>query len=117
MDKKIITLNHLDSFTKTFYEESRRLIRSAMAEHNLIIFVGAGVSLDSGMPSWSQAISQIAKKLDVSPDDVDNLKIPQYYFNARGKNDYTQLIHQIFKYGIHLQTMPVHKKLSNLMQM
>lgn len=111
MDKKIITLNHLDSFTKTFYEESRRLIRSAMAEHNLIIFVGAGVSLDSGMPSWSQAISQIAKKLDVSPDDVDNLKIPQYYFNARGKNDYTQLIHQIFKYGIHLQTMPVHKKI------
>ena len=111
MDKKVISLDHLETFTKNFYEESRRLIRTAMADHNLVIFVGAGVSLDSGMPSWSKAVSQIADKLNISPNEIDSLKIPQYYFNARGKNDYTQLVHQIFKYGIHLQTMPVHKKI------
>lgn len=111
MDKKVISLDHLEPFTKNFYEESRRLIRTAMADHNLVIFVGAGVSLDSGMPSWSKAVSQIADKLNISPNEIDSLKIPQYYFNARGKNDYTQLVHQIFKYGIHLQTMPVHKKI------
>ena len=111
MDKTVISLDHLEPFTKNFYEESRRLIRTAMADHNLVIFVGAGVSLDSGMPSWSKAVSQIADKLNISPNEIDSLKIPQYYFNARGKNDYTQLVHQIFKYGIHLQTMPVHKKI------
>lgn len=111
MDKKVISLDHLEPFTKNFYEESRRLIRTAMADHNLVIFVGAGVSLDSGMPSWSKAVSQIADKLNISPNEIDSLKIPQYYFNARGKNDYTQLVHQIFKYGIYLQTMPVHKKI------
>lgn len=111
MDKKVISLDHLEPFTKNFYEESRRLIRTAMADHNLVIFVGAGASLDSGMPSWSKAVSQIADKLNISPNEIDSLKIPQYYFNARGKNDYTQLVHQIFKYGIHLQTMPVHKKI------
>ena len=63
MDKKVISLDHLEPFTKNFYEESRRLIRTAMADHNLVIFVGAGVSLDSGMPSWSKAVSQIADKL------------------------------------------------------
>lgn len=111
MDKKVISLDHLEPFTKNFYEESRRLIRTAMADHNLVIFVGAGVSLDSGMPSWSKAVSQIADKLNISPNEIDSLKIPQYYFNARGKNDYTQLVHQIFRYGTHLQTMPVHKKI------
>lgn len=49
MDKKVISLDHLEPFRKNFYEESRRLIRTAMADHNLVIFVGAGVSLDSGM--------------------------------------------------------------------
>lgn len=111
MDKKVVSLDHLEPFTKSFYEESRRLIRTAMADHNLVIFVGAGVSLDSGMPSWSKAVSQIADKLNISPNEIDSLKIPQYYFNARGKNDYTQLVHQIFRYGTHLQTMPVHKKI------
>lgn len=90
MDNNVITLDHLDSFTKKFYEESRRLIRIAMAEHNLVIFVRAGASMDSGMPSLGQAVSQIARKLGVSPEDIDNLKIPQYYYNTRGKNDYTQ---------------------------
>ena len=76
MDKKVISLDHLEPFTKNFYEESRRLIRTAMADHNLVIFVGAGVSLDSGMPSWSKAVSQIADKLNISPNEIDSLKIP-----------------------------------------
>ena len=40
------------------YEEARRLIRKAMAEHKLVLFVGSGTSLDAGMPSWSSAVSQ-----------------------------------------------------------
>lgn len=93
------------------------MIRSAMAEHNLIIFVGAGVSLDSGMPSWSQAISQIAKKLDVSPGDIDNLKIPQYYFNAEGKMIIRSWYIKFSSMEFIYKQCPCIKKLSNLMQM
>lgn len=111
MDKNAITLNHLDSFTKGQYEETKRLIRSAMGNHNLVLFIGAGTSLDSGMPSWGKAVSVIAERLNLSPHNMDNMKIPQYYFNSRGQNDYNQLIHDIFKFGINLPTKPVHKKI------
>lgn len=111
MDKNAITLNHLDSFTKGKYEETKRLIRSAMGNHNLVLFIGAGTSLDSGMPSWGKAVSVIAERLNLSPHNMDNMKIPQYYFNSRGQNDYNQLIHDIFKFGINLPTKPVHKKI------
>lgn len=111
MGKDVITLDHLDSFTKGQYEESKRLIRSAMEDHNLVLFIGAGTSLDSGMPSWSKAVSEIAERLNLSSHNMDSLKIPQYYFNRRGQNDYNQLVHEIFKYRAHLPTKPVHKKI------
>lgn len=66
------------------YEEARRLIRKAMAEHKLVLFVGSGTSLDAGMPSWSSTVSQIAQKLQIQVNDADLLKIPQYYYNIRG---------------------------------
>ena len=45
-------------FKQLEYEESRRQIRYAMSSDNLILFVGAGTSLQSGMPSWSDAVQQ-----------------------------------------------------------
>jgi len=32
------------------YKESKRIIRQAMDEHQLVLFVGAGASIASGMP-------------------------------------------------------------------
>ena len=67
------------------YKEAKRIIRRAMDEHQLVIFVGAGASIASGMPSWGQAIKIIADKLFLKDDQLDYLRIPQYYFNSRGK--------------------------------
>lgn len=74
------------------YEEARRLIRKAMAEHKLVLFVGSGTSLDAGMPSWSSAVYQIAQKLHIQVNDADMLKIPQYYYNLYGQHNYTKLM-------------------------
>lgn len=93
------------------YEESRRLIRAAANNHNLVLFVGAGTSLDAGMPSWGEAVSQIASRLQMSFDASDMLKIPQYYYNARGKKDYTSLMRSIFKYGEPLHPQSIHEKI------
>ena len=36
------------------YIESKRIIRKAMEEHQLVLFVGAGASIASGMPTWGK---------------------------------------------------------------
>lgn len=97
--------------SQTSYEESRRLIRKAMIEHNLVLFVGSGTALDAGMPSWGNAVSRIASRLGMQVDASNMLKIPQYYFDARGKKDYTALMRQIFKYNIPLQPQHIHEQM------
>ena len=34
------------------YVEAKRLIQEAKKDDQLVLFVGAGASIDSGMPSW-----------------------------------------------------------------
>ena len=37
------------------YKEEIRILQEALANKKLVLFVGSGVSLSSGMPSWSNA--------------------------------------------------------------
>ena len=99
----------LDSGKKK-YAETKRQIRNAMLERQIVLFVGAGASVDAGMPLWPQTISQIAEKLNLADaGNFDNLIIPQYYYNARGGKEYTQLMREIFKYHDRLYPVEVHK--------
>ena len=93
------------------YKESKRIIRQAMDEHQLVLFVGAGASIASGMPSWSQAVKTIADRLSITDNQLDYLRIPQYYFNARGKKEYTQLMRTIFRHGDFLPKHEIHDKI------
>ena len=94
---------------KSKYAETKRLLRQAMAEKQLVLFVGAGASVDAGMPLWGNAIEQIAEKLNLDEKEYDNIIIPQYYFNARGQKEYTQLMREIFRFNDKLYPQPVHK--------
>lgn len=98
---------------KVQYKETRRIIRKAQTEKQLVLFVGAGASADSGMPLWPDAVRKIAEKLSISENDklYDTLKIPQYYYNARGKKEYTQLMREIFRYGDNLLSKDLHKRI------
>ena len=92
------------------YKETKRLLRKAMQERQLVLFVGAGASVDAGMPLWKTAIKQIAEKLNLDKDrNLDNLIVPQYYYNARGRKEYTQLMREIFHYYDKLYPGEVHK--------
>lgn len=93
------------------YIESKRIIRQAMDDYQLVLFVGAGASIASGMPSWSEAIQIIANRLSINNDDLDYLRIPQNYFNARGKKEYTQLMREIFRHGDYLKKHEIHDKI------
>jgi hypothetical protein len=68
--------------TAEFYEYVRK-IREIKEQGKLVVFVGAGVSKNSGLPSWGELVGTFAKELGYKNKvEVDNyLKIPQYVFN------------------------------------
>lgn len=92
-----------------------RDIREANDSNRLVIFVGSGVSRNSGVPSWGQLVQTFAKKIayercDYCPQKCQDcleseckiryaytsdelLRIPQYYFNTYGGADYYQTLY------------------------
>ena len=84
------------------YDEERQLIQQAEREKRLVFFVGAGVSIASGMPLWSEAVAEIKKKLPAEGDQEDFLKIAQYYYRKYRENQYTRFMRQLFRYGKNL---------------
>jgi len=80
-------------------------IRNAKEQGKLVIFVGAGVSANSGLPSWEGLIKDFAEKLgyDVRKDSDakehfcsdEYLKIPQYSYN-KNQDEYLQLLEAHF---------------------
>lgn len=96
------------------YPEEIRLLREAMLNNKLVIFVGAGASLDAGMPSWADAVRKIANRLGISEENLDYMKVPQYYYNSRGKKEYVELMRQIFRYHDDLDIQAIHKNIIKL---
>lgn len=96
------------------YAEERRILRKAMLEKKLVVFVGAGASIESGMPCWRDAITKIAEKLNIPNSNIDYMKIPQFYYNARGNKEYVELVRDIFKYNIDLPINDIQRNIIKL---
>lgn len=75
-------------------------LHEASKQGRLVVFVGAGVSANSGVPTWGELISALKKEL---PDNLkpvtDDLKIAQIYKDTRGYKDYLQKVKTILKDG------------------
>ncbi|WP_372999851.1 SIR2 family protein [Lutispora sp.] len=81
------------------YSEDRRILKQAITDNKLVVFVGAGASINSGIPLWKDAVQKIYERIgSTALDKNDTLKIPQVYFNARGEKEYNELVKDIFKY-------------------
>lgn len=65
------------------------IIQNAITSNKLILFVGSGVSINSGIPSWKDLIKELSKDLCIKNKNTytfeEMLKIPQLYFNKFGK--------------------------------
>ena len=105
------SLKQYDNGILEKYKESKSIIRQAMEDRQLVIFVGSGASIASGMPSWKQAIECIEDKMSINDKKYDYLRVPQYYYNARGKKEYTQLMRKIFRHGEFLSKHAIHDKI------
>lgn len=73
-----------------------RNINDAVKNDSLIMFVGAGVSANSGLPKWSELIDEFKSDLKLGKDESNYLKIAQYYYDEVGKQKYFQKINKYF---------------------
>lgn len=78
-----------------FFIESVKRIQKARDNGNLVVFVGAGVSNNSGVPLWGELIDKLKAKMNLEYDEKDDLIIPQLFFNERLPLEYHQQIQEI----------------------
>ena len=72
-----------------------KIIKNAINTKKLVIFAGAGISIDAGVASWGKLIDKIKKDLDLPENETDYLKIPQIYYNERQEKEYIEKIRKV----------------------
>lgn len=82
---------------KDIRENIKRIIK-AKEQKKLTIFVGAGVSMNSGVPSWGELIKILKNGIELDDDENDYLKIPQLYYNQRGEKEYYDTVLEALKH-------------------
>lgn len=97
----------------TFINESMRILHNAYVDNKLVLFLGAGVDKASSIPLWNEVISRFCECMNIHNGDknYDNLRIPQYYYNSRGKKEYVDLCREIFGYNKQLPINKIHRKI------
>lgn len=82
---------------KENYSLSVSQIKKSINENSLILFVGAGISANSNLPTWGELIQSFRKELDLLDGNSDDyLRVAQYYYDTFGKNQYTKKIEEVF---------------------
>ncbi|GAB4022655.1 hypothetical protein GCM10028808_70780 [Spirosoma migulaei] len=88
-------------------------IQQAKKSHRLVVFVGAGASVDSGVPTWAELIKVMKQEIGLSVAENDFLKIAQMYYNQRGLKEYNDLIRQTLGYR-NVSPNPLHRAILDL---
>ena len=97
---------------RNYIEESKRIIQNSSKNNKLVIFVGAGISANSGIPMWKSIIDKIRRKTDISDEENDYLKIAQYYYNSRDKKEYYEFLES--ELNVDSKPNEIHDKLLEL---
>ena len=93
-------------------------LQEASRQGKLVIFVGAGVSNNSGVPTWVNLTNALRQKLSQSiQKEADDLKVAQIFKDSHGEKEFMETVRNALKDGkvaynpIHnciLQLSPVH---------
>lgn len=89
-------------------------IQQSSRANKLVVFVGAGVSLNSGIPTWNKLIDSMKKELPSElAKETDVLKIAQMYKDSRGDKEYMDKIKEVLLYNKAVPN-PLHKSILSL---
>lgn len=89
---------------------SLRNIVKAKNNDKLVIFAGAGVSVDSLVPMWNELTEELKSDLDGKASETkDSLELAQLYFDARGTKEYQERVQEILKFR-RTDFNPIHQK-------
>ncbi|MCT4620495.1 MAG: SIR2 family protein [Marinisporobacter sp.] len=87
---RIQALSKLKEYVKKQQDEncSVKEIKKLIDEKKLILFVGAGVSMNAGLPSWDYLIKELAEELDFESEIFmemgNSLELAEYYELMKG---------------------------------
>ena len=80
------TNDNLEHFIEQFSEQ--------VINNEASLFVGSGVSRNSGYPGWADLLSGCADELKLDIDDIDLYSLAQYYVNKHSDSDLRRIISQ-----------------------
>lgn len=80
------TNNNLSHFIEQFSEQ--------VINNEASLFIGSGVSRNSGYPGWADLLSGCADELKLDIDEVDLYSLAQYYVNKHSDSDLRRIISQ-----------------------
>lgn len=88
-----------------------KTIREAADNKRLVLFVGAGVSANSGVPVWSELIEKLKTPFTSACDkNTDDLKAAQLYLDTYGRKDFLETVRTTLNVD-NAQTCDIHKLL------
>lgn len=88
-------------------------ISDAIKLNNLVVFVGSGISANSGIPDWNSLVDIMKKSLNNIDHNIEPLKVAQLYKLATKKKEYIENIRKFLKYDTATPN-PLHKKIFDL---
>lgn len=90
-----------------FYEMIDEL-KKALKDEKLVIFVGAGISKNSGIPTWGQIVRVFAEKIGYPDHRLttdEYIRIPQYFYGI-DKSERHEEYYKTIKESVNLDAKP-----------
>lgn len=100
---------------KKINQEYIDILAEELERGKLVVFVGAGISIGSGLPSWSKLVEKYSERLNLEKKDYTSdeiLLIPEIFYDKFGKIKYYEVLDEIF--GEKMKPNKIHKKLKDL---
>ena len=123
MDKNKKNIKDIEIFKElnaTKYAKEIEVLAEELRDGKLIIFVGAGVSMNSKLPSWNELIRDYAEKLGMIKENEqrsfngeETLEIPEIYYDKFGKIKYYEILEKRFSDRKYLPNS-IHKSLKKM---
>ena len=89
-------------------------LHESSAQNKLVVFVGAGVSANSGVPTWSNLTNAFKEDLpDTIKNETDDLKVAQIYKDTFGRKAYFEKVRNVLKDG-RVAYNPIHNAILEL---